>query len=177
MPHRFSDTVKQTIEDNKFVELTYRVIDQKTGDILTAVEFPLGYVHGTNEVLEPRIMAELEGKSAGEVISVPIDCEQLYGPRDESLVISDLIENVPEEYREVGTRIVMENENGQTKSFLVTRVDEKTLTIDGNHPLCGRDVLFELEILSVRDATNEEINAGGKTDLGPDIGGSPLRPI
>ena len=176
-PHRFSDTVKQTIEDNKFVELTYRVIDQKTGQILTTVEFPLGYVHGINEVLEPQIMAELEGKSAGEIISVPIDCKQLYGPRDESLVIIDLIENVPEEYRQVGTRILMENENGDTKSFLVTRIDEKTLTIDGNHPLCGREVLFELEILSVRDATDEEINAGGKPDRGPDVGGSRTIPI
>ena len=169
--------MKQTIEDNKFVELTYRGIDQRTGHVLTSVEFPLGYVHGANQVLAPTVMAELEGKSAGEIISVPIDCKQLYGPRDESLVISDLIENVPKEYREVGTRILMENENGQTKSFLVTRIDEKTLTIDGNHPLCGREVLFELEILSVRDATDEEISAGGKPERGPDIGASPIRPI
>ena len=169
--------MKQTIEDNKFVELTYRVVDQKTGDVLTTVEFPLGYVHGTNEVLAPRVMAELEGKSAGETISVPIDCNDLYGPRDESLVFTDLIENVPEEYRDVGMRILMENESGQAKSFLVTRIDEKTLTIDGNNPLCGRAVVFELEILSVRDATEEEITAGGKVDRGPDLGGSPTIPI
>jgi len=164
--------MKQSITDNKFVELTYRVVDKKTGAVLTSVEFPLGYVHGTNEVLAPRVMAELEGRSEGETISVPIDCNDLYGPRDESLVITDLIENVPEEYREVGMRILMENENGQTKSFLVTRIDEKTLTIDGNNPLCGREVVFELEILSVRDATDEEIAAGGKVDRGPDIDGS-----
>jgi len=177
LPHRFSNAMNKIIEDNKFVELTYRVVDQKTGDVLTTVEFPLGYVHGINEVLAPRVMAELEGKSAGETISVPIDCNDLYGPRDESLVITDLIENVPEEYREVGMRILMENANGQTKSFLVTRIDEKTLTIDGNNPLCGRAVVFELEILRVRDATNEEIAAGGKVDRGPDLGGSPTVPI
>ena len=169
--------MKQCIENNKFVELTYRVVDKKSGDVLTTVEFPLGYVHGTNEVLAPRVMAELEGKSAGDTISVPIDCNDLYGPRDESLVITDLIENVPEEYREVGMRILMENENGQAKSFLVTRIDEKTLTIDGNNPLCGREVIFELEILTVRDATDAEIAAGGKVDRGPDLGGSPTVPI
>ena len=176
-PHRFSDVMKQTIEDNKFVELTYRVIDQKTGHVLTTVEFPLGYVHGVNGVLAPQVMAELEGKSAGDTISVPIDCTTLYGSRDESLVVSDLIENVPEEYREVGMRILMENEKGQTKSFLVTRIDEKTLTIDGNNPLCGREVVFELEILSVRDATDKEISAGGNVDKGPDVGRSPTIPI
>ncbi|MCG6863487.1 MAG: peptidylprolyl isomerase [Chromatiaceae bacterium] len=169
--------MKHSVEENKYVELTYRVIDQKTGHVLTTVEFPLGYVHGVNEVLAPQVMAELEGKSVGDTISVPIDCTDLYGPRDESLVIIDLIENVPKQYREVGMRILMENEKGQTKSFLVTRIDEKTLTIDGNNPLCGRKVVFELEILRVRDATDEEINAGGKVERGPDIGEGPAIPI
>lgn len=169
--------MKQTIADNKFVELTYRVVDQKTGDVLTTVEFPLGYVHGHNAVLSPQVMIELEGKAAGDRISVPIDCRDLYGERDESLVITDLIENVPEEYHEVGLRILMENDKGETKSFLVTRMDDKTLTIDGNHPLCGRMVVFELEVLSVRDATDEEIIAGGKLEAGPDIGAVPITPI
>lgn len=169
--------MKQLIETGKYVELTYRVVDKKSGDVLTAVEFPLGYVHGTNEALAPRVIAELEGKSAGDTISVPIDCNNLYGPRDESLVITDLIENVPEEYREVGMRILMENESGQLKSFLVTRIDEKTLTIDGNNPLCGREVIFELEILTVRNATDAEIAAGGQVDRGPDLGGSLAIPI
>lgn len=163
--------MKQTVQANKYVELTYKVIDANTGGVLTAVEFPLGYVHGTNEVLAPQVMAELEGKSVGDVIEVPIDCNKLYGPRDESLVITDYIDNVPPEYRQVGTSILMENDKGQTKSFLVTRVDETTLTIDGNNPLCGREVIFKLEILTVRDATDEEIAAGGKVDPGPGIDG------
>jgi FKBP-type peptidyl-prolyl cis-trans isomerase SlyD len=116
-------------------------------------------------------MAELEGRSVGDIIEVPIDCNTIYGPRDESLVITDYIENVPEEYRQVGTAILMENDQGKTKSFLVTRVDENTLTIDGNNPLCGRQVIFRLEILTVRDATAEEVEAGGKIDPGPDVGG------
>ncbi|WPL15537.1 FKBP-type peptidyl-prolyl cis-trans isomerase SlyD [Thiorhodovibrio winogradskyi] len=169
--------MNSVIQDNKFVELTYRVLDQKTGDVLTTVDFPLGYVHGTNTVLDARVMAELEGKQAGETLSVPIDCTDLYGSRDESLVVTDLIENVPEEYRELGTRIVMENAKGETKSFLVTRMDDKTLTIDGNHPLCGRQVVFELEVLKVRDATEEEILAGGKLEQGPNLGGAETRPI
>ena len=163
--------MKETVQVNKFVELTYKVIDEHTGSVLTSVEFPLGYVHGTNEVLAPQVMAELEGKSVGDIIEVPIDCNEIFGPRDESLVITDYIENVPVEYRQVGTAILMENDKGQTKSFLVTRVDEKTMTIDGNNPLCGREVIFKLEILTVRDATSDEIEAGGKVDPGPKVGG------
>lgn len=164
-----TDIIKPVIADNKFVELTYKVIDQKSGNVLTEIQYPLGYVHGVNEVLAPAVMRELEGKAPGDIIEVPIDCNELYGPRDESLVITDYIDNVPEEYREVGTAILMENDQGQTKSFLVTRVDEKTVTIDGNNPLCGREVIFRLEILKVREATDEEIESGGSVEKGPDV--------
>lgn len=164
-----SEQTKEVIGANKYVELTYSVVDAKTNSILTMVEFPIGYVHGVNEALAPQVTAELEGKAAGDIIEVPIDCNKIYGPRDESLVFTDSIENVPEEYREVGTNILMENEKGETKTFLVTRVDEKSVTIDGNNPLCGRAVIFRLEILAVRNATNEEIEAGGPIDAEPDI--------
>jgi FKBP-type peptidyl-prolyl cis-trans isomerase SlyD len=160
------------ITDNKYVEVTYKVLDQHTGAVLTQVEFPLGYVHGVNTILAPSVMAELEGRKAGDVIEVPIDCNQIYGPRDESLVITDRIQNVPEEYREVGTAILMENDRGGTKTFLVTRVDAKSVTIDGNNPLCGREVIFRLEVLLVRDASEEEIEHGGKLDEGPDLEGA-----
>jgi len=114
-------------------------------------------------------MAEIEGKLPGDVVEVPIDCNELFGPRDESLVVTDHIENVPEEYREVGTSILMENDQGGTKTFLVTRVDEKSITIDGNNPLCGREVIFRLDIVSVRDATDEEMEYGGPVNAEPDI--------
>jgi FKBP-type peptidyl-prolyl cis-trans isomerase SlyD len=172
-----SESIREVIRDGKFVELTYKVTDKKTGHVLTRVEFPLGYVHGHNEILAPSVHRELEGKSAGDVIEVPIDGNQIFGPRDESLVFTDHIENVPEEYRQVGTSILMENDKGQTRSFLVTRIDDKTLTVDGNNPLCGREVVFTLEILTVRDATEEETKAGGAIVEGADIDPSLMRPV
>jgi FKBP-type peptidyl-prolyl cis-trans isomerase SlyD len=153
--------MSEIIQDGKFVELTYKVTDKKSGHVLTTVEFPLGYVHGHNEILAPAVHRELEGKSPGEVIEVPIDGNCIFGTRDESLVFTDHIENVPEEYRRVGTSILMENDRGQTRSFLVTWMDDEMLTVDGNNPLCGREVVFTLEILAVRDATDEETRAGG----------------
>ena len=161
--------MSEVIQDNKFVEITYKVIDQKSSQVLTAIEFPLGYVHGRNEVLAPYVLKQLEGRSVGDIIEVPIDGNQLFGPRDESLVFTDHIENVPEEYREVGTAITMENDKGEVRKFLVTKVDDQTLTVDGNNPLCGRDIVFMLEILKVRDATEEEMEAGGAVAGGVDI--------
>jgi FKBP-type peptidyl-prolyl cis-trans isomerase SlyD len=165
------------IQDGKFVELTYKVTDRRTGHVLTRVEFPLGYVHGHNEILAPSVHMALAGRAVGEVIEVPIDGNQIFGPRDESLVFTDSIDNVPEEYRKVGTSILMENERGQTRSFLVTQVDDETLTVDGNNPLSGREIVFALEILSVRDATAEETRAGGTIHAGAAVDPSRLRPV
>ncbi len=161
--------MKEIIQDKKYVELTYRVVDYKTGDVLSTVEFPLSYVHGATDVLSSDVTGKLEGKSIGDTIQLPIDCDRLYGPRDETLVFTDHLENVPEEYRHIGTTIVMENTSGEPKNFIVTRMDEKTLTVDGNNPLCGREVIFTLEVLAVRDASDEEIEAGGAVGADPDI--------
>jgi len=166
----------ESIQDGKLVELTYKVLDGKSGQVLTGVEFPLGYVHGHNEILAPAVHQELEGKRAGDVINVPIDGNRIFGARDESLVFTDRIENVPEEFRQVGTSILMENERGQARSFIVTRMDGETLTVDGNNPLCGREVVFRLEILAVRDATDAEMKAGGTIAAAPDVAASRLRP-
>src|SRR5688572_23473351 len=167
----------EVIRDGKFVELTYKVTDRKSGHVLTRVEFPLGYVHGHNEILAPSVHKALEGKSAGDVIEVPIDGNRIFGPRDESLVFTDSLENVPEEYRRVGTSILMANDKGATRSFIVTRMDDETLTVDGNNPLCGREVVFRLEILTVREATDEEMKAGGAIVTEPNIDASMMRPV
>ena len=169
--------MSESIHDGKFVELIYKVADRKSGHVLTRVEFPLGYVHGHNEILAPSVHRELEGKSAGDVIEVPIDGNQIFGSRDESLVFSDRIENVPEAYRQIGTSILMESDKGQTRSFIVTRMDDETLTVDGNNPLCGREVVFALEILTVRDATDEETRVGEAIIANADIDPSLMRPV
>lgn len=169
--------MSEAIQDGKFVELTYKVTDRKSGHVLTGVEFPLGYIHGHNEILAPSVHKELENRCVGDVIEVPIDGNRIFGPRDESLVFTDRLENVPEEYRQVGVSILMENDSGRTRSFIVTRIDDDTLTVDGNNPLCGREVVFRLEVLTVRDATEEELKAGGAIGAAPDIDPSMMRPV
>jgi len=71
----------------------------------------------------------------------------------------------------------MENDKGQTRSFIVTWMDDEKLTVDGNNPLCGREVVFTLEILTVRDATDEETRVGGAIIANADIDPSLMRPV
>ena len=161
--------MKEYVQHNKLVELNYKVLDAKTEQVLSTVEFPISYVHGADQVLATQVTDQLQGRAEGDVIEVPIDGNLIYGPRDENLVFTDRLENVPEEYREIGMKILMENEKGEPREFIVTRMDDQTLTVDANNPLCGRDLIFRLEVPKVRDATDQEIEAGTKVVSGPDI--------
>jgi FKBP-type peptidyl-prolyl cis-trans isomerase SlyD len=162
-----TETSTDIVADGKYVELTYVVRDSKTGDVLTEISRPLNYVHGVNEILTPAITQELNGKRQGERVDLLIDCNEIYGPRDESLVITEKTAAVPREYRQVGRQFLMENNLGQMKSFLVTKIEGDTITFDGNNPLCGREVIYQVQILLVRDATAEEREYGGKIEASP----------
>ena len=76
--------MSDTIEDEKFVELNYKVVDDKTGDVLVTVDYPIGYVHGVNDVMSKEVTKHLYGKKVGDIIDVPIETRVLYGECDES---------------------------------------------------------------------------------------------
>jgi FKBP-type peptidyl-prolyl cis-trans isomerase SlyD len=82
-------------------------------------------------------------------------------------VITEKTAVVPREYRQVGSQILMENNLGQMKSFLVTKIEGDMITFDGNNPLCGREVIYQVEVLLVRDATAEESEYGAAVQTGP----------
>jgi FKBP-type peptidyl-prolyl cis-trans isomerase SlyD len=153
-----------TITTNKFVELTYRIIDQTNGEVIEQVEEPLGYVQGDNTLLFNQVTKELEGKSVGDEVEILLKAEDAFGPKLEELIFTDEINNVPVEYRFIGAAVTMQNDKGGTKDFIVSSIEDGKLTIDGNHPLAGKDIIFYVEVLSVRDATADEIIEGGSID-------------
>ena len=156
--------MSNTITTNKFVELTYRIIDQTNGEVIEQVEEPLGYVQGDNTLLFNQVTNELEGKSVGDEVEILLKAEDAFGPKLEELIFTDEINNVPVEYRFIGAAVTMQNDKGGTKDFIVSSIEDGKLTIDGNHPLAGKDIIFYVEVLAVRDATADEIIEGGSID-------------
>ncbi|ALE01351.1 FKBP-type peptidyl-prolyl cis-trans isomerase [Candidatus Pseudothioglobus singularis] len=156
--------MSNTITTNKFVELTYRIIDQTNGEVIEQVEEPLGYVQGDNTLLFNQVTKELEGKSVGDEVEILLKAEDAFGAKLEELIFTDEINNVPLEYRFIGAAVTMQNDKGGTKDFIVSSIEDGKLTIDGNHPLAGKDIIFYVEVLSVRDATADEIIEGGSID-------------
>src|SRR6185312_1422340 len=94
--------MSEAIRDGKFVELTYKVTDAKSDQVLSCVEFPLGYVHGHNEILAPSVHQALENRRAGDVIEVPLDGNRIFGSRLESLPTPRSILNVTVVCRQLG---------------------------------------------------------------------------
>jgi FKBP-type peptidyl-prolyl cis-trans isomerase SlyD len=156
--------MSETISINKFVELTYRIIDQSNGEVIEQVEEPLGYVQGDNSLLFNQVTKELEGKCIGDEVEILLKAEDAFGKKADELIFTDDIDNVPPEYRFIGASVTMQNDTGGTKDFIVSSIEDGKLTIDGNHPLAGKDIIFYVEILSIRDATADEIIEGGKLD-------------
>ena len=156
--------MSKTISINKFVELTYRIIDQSNGEVIEQVEEPLGYVQGDNSLLFNQVTKELEGKCVGDEVEILLKAEDAFGKKADELIFTDDINNVPMEYRFIGASVTMQNDKGGTKDFIVSSIEDGKLTIDGNHPLAGKDIIFYVEILSIREATADEIIEGGKLD-------------
>lgn len=156
--------MSEIISINKFVELTYRIIDQSNGEVIEQVEEPLGYVQGDNSLLFNQVTKELEGKCVGDEVEILLKAEDAFGKKTDELIFTDDIDNVPMEYRHIGANVTMQNDKGGTKDFVVSSIENGKLTIDGNHPLAGRDIIFFVEVLSIRDATADEIIEGGSID-------------
>lgn len=156
--------MSQTIAKDQTVYLTYSILADN-GEILERSDIPVGYVHGSPASgLFPKVEAALTGHAEGEHIEVRLSPDEAFGVPQEELVWTDDIENVPPEYRQIGAEATFANEQGETKIFRVTRIENGQLTLDGNHPFAGQAITFAVDIQKVRDATSEEISAGHPAD-------------
>ena len=145
------------IEKEKYVIIDY-VLKNDRGEIIDSSENgnPMGYIHGMGSLIIGLENA-LEGKTAGSEISVTIPPESAYGLKSEDLIeevpLQDLqgIQNLHE-----GMQLQAETHHG-VQIYTVTRINENSVTMDGNHPLAGENLHFHVKINEVRNATEEEI--------------------
>ncbi len=146
----------EVIRANKLVELTYRILDEG-GKVLEQIDMPVSYVHGSEHGLWHRIEAAMENRRAGDTIEVLLQPKDAFGEPDPDLLLTQRLADVPEQFHYVGAEADFQNESGDVMRFRVTAIDGDQLTLDGNHPLAGKTLRFFLNILSVRDATEDEV--------------------
>ena len=150
-----------TIKKDSLVKIEYTLKDDQ-GNIIDQTnneDGPLEYIHGNENLIEG-LEKELEGKKAGDEISVVVQPEEAYGSRDDQLVDEVPKGNFPQpDELEVGGQVVAETDEGPIL-FTVLEITDEYVKLDANHPLADQVLHFEVKILEVRDATKEEIEAG-----------------
>jgi len=142
-------TIHFTLKDNEG-----KVIDSSEG------QEPLVYMHGTNSLI-PGLEKELEGKKTGDKMQVTVQPEDGYGN-----VNPELIQDVPRsafqgvEDIKPGMQFEAKSPEGHKQLITVQKVEEDSVTVNGNHPLAGHVLNFDISVEDVREATEEEISHG-----------------
>jgi FKBP-type peptidyl-prolyl cis-trans isomerase SlyD len=149
----------QFVEQGTVVSFTYSIVDE-SGEVIEQSDLPITYVHGGKHDLFEKVVAALDGSVVGDTIEVELTPEEGFGPYNPDLTYTDDIENVPPEFRRVGAEVEMMNDQGDTRKFIVSRIEDGKLTVDGNHSMAGKTIVFHIRVTGIRDATPEEVSNG-----------------
>lgn len=162
------------IEANRFVVLVY-TLKSAAGDVIDEgdPDDPLEYVHGYG-TLVPGLEANLGGLEPGAKKSIALEPFEAFGERDEELVFTVERDELPEGTN-AGDELAIEGPEGGQFDVRVKSLDARSAVLDANHPLAGLAVVFEVEILEVRDATEAEIRKAAGDLL--QIGRKPAKPM
>ncbi len=148
------------IADKKIVLIHYTLknLDDEVMDSSEGAE-PLAYLHGTGSIV-PGLEKELEGKQAGDKLNVEVSPEEGYGELNPELIQEvdraafEGVDNI-----EVGMRFMAQTAWGQ-QPVVVTAITDETVIVDDNHPQADQTLKFDVEVVEVRDATEEELAHG-----------------
>ena len=151
------------IEKDKVVSIHYKA---KEGDEVLESSYiaaPMLYLHGHGGVF-PALEEALVGKVAGDNITVTLTPEQAYGERDENAIqrvsLKHLVNQGKKKEKYRPGMIVYLNTKHGPQPAMVVKAGLKTLDVDVNHPFAGKTLTFEVEVMDVRDATEEELTHG-----------------
>ncbi|MDT8894111.1 peptidylprolyl isomerase [Halomonas sp. I1] len=148
------------IAQNSVVAFHYTLTND-AGEVLDSSEGrePLTYLHGAGNII-PGLEKEMEGRATGDKLQAQVTPEEGYGE-----VQPQLVQEVPRdafqgvENVEAGMQFQAQTQGGPLM-VTVTKVEGDTVTVDGNHPLAGQQLNFDVEIAEVREASQEEIEHG-----------------
>ena len=149
------------LESNKVISFNYTVKDDN-GQMLDSnmKDGPYTFLTGRNQVL-PGLEKVLGGMIIGSKKNIKLLAAEAYGEYDEGAIQTVKREFFPEEAElETGLTYYAHTPEGKHLQFVITKIENDDITVNFNHPLAGKDLMFDVELLDVRDATPEEISHG-----------------
>ncbi len=141
----------------KVVSLQYS-LSNDNGDIFhDAASDPIHYVHGYG-ALFPKLEEALEGRTIGDIVNIKLLPDDGFGKRDTDLIQEVPLAEIPAtENIQVGGQLLGTDADGNEVGFRITAIKDGIVYLDGNNPLAGHTLIFEMEVQGIRDATPEEI--------------------
>jgi FKBP-type peptidyl-prolyl cis-trans isomerase SlyD len=151
------------IDQGALVSLDVTMYDAQ-GNVLERSEEPLVYLHGHDDVF-PRVEEALAGKEAGARVALQLEPEEAFGDYDPELVLLMPLEDLGEGVA-VGMRVAPDGGQGDAgRIFTITDIAEGMAVLDGNHPLAGCALRFDITVIEVRGASPEELAAADSARL------------
>ncbi|MDH5445467.1 MAG: peptidylprolyl isomerase [Gammaproteobacteria bacterium] len=154
---------EEIIKKQKVVSFTYTILDDD-GSVQEQSDLPMSYLHGIDSKMFPKVERELEGKKVGDTIEVTLEPVDAFGEIDPSRTFQDSVENVPNEFLEIGAEATFQSDDGEQITMSVTRIENGQVYLDGNHPYAGRRMTFKVTVTGIRSATVEEVGSGEVVD-------------
>ncbi len=150
---------ENVVARDRVVAIEYTLTDEEGAVIDTSRgDRPLEYLHGHGQLI-PGLERALEGKAVGAAVSLDVPPEDAYGERDPERTVTVGRDQFDFDVQ-VGDFVQAQHPDGTAVPFQVVEVSEESVTLDGNHPLAGRTLHFEVEVVAVRPATEEELEHG-----------------
>ncbi|WP_028450805.1 MULTISPECIES: FKBP-type peptidyl-prolyl cis-trans isomerase [Chitinibacter] len=147
------------IAKNSVVTLHYQMFDAE-GNQLDKTEEPIAYLHGGYDNILPLVEEALHGKTTGDLVEVSMSADDAFGEFDPELVRDEEKDQFPPEVS-VGMMFEADDpETGEIILFRVTEIEGNRVTVDGNHPFAGMNIVFKAQVTDVREASAEEIAHG-----------------
>lgn len=153
------------IGKNKVVYITYSVVGPD-GRVMGQQPMPTGYVQGARSGIFEEIELGLEGHKSGDRVEVTLSPDKTWGASDPNLIVEEDLDNVPPQIRYVGAEAQLQNDRGDVLTFRVVSIADGKITLDGNHPLAGKNATCVVDVVSVREATPEELRSGFPAEQG-----------
>ena len=144
------------IEKNTAVSLRFKV-SELTGKVVEESKEPMVYLHGGYGNTLPKLEEALDGQLPGYEIKLDLQPEDAFGVRDEGLLRALPKTQFPPGVK-LGGQLEGRGDDGQVQIFTVMKIKGDTVLLDGNHPLAGKALRFDVKVLEVRAASDEEIS-------------------
>jgi len=152
----------ETVKDQKAVGISYTLKNGEGETIdMAPLDDPMWFIQGLGSLL-PAVESALDGKAIGDSVTLALSPEEGYGVRDEKMVMEVPREAFPKDLKiEVGMPFMIEAEGDVGASPWIARTfDDEKVSLDGNHPLAGIPLNFEITVAGIRDAEAEELAHG-----------------